>query len=202
MKTVDAQGKMCPMPLIMTKKALSEISENETLEILIDNETSVKNVSRFLEEHNMSISTEKQGKVFRLKVSKTGVIPEETKAEDYCETPVPVSSDYVIAIQKNKLGQGNDELGELLIKGFINTLPEMDNKPKTLVFMNSGIFLALKDSPVIDALSRLENKGAKILVCGTCLDYYKKKEELGVGIVSNMYDILNVLSNAAKVLYP
>ncbi|MBE0661704.1 MAG: sulfurtransferase-like selenium metabolism protein YedF [Bacteroidales bacterium] len=202
MKTVDAQGKMCPMPLIMTKKALSEISENETLEILIDNETSVKNVSRFLEEHNMSISTEKQGKVFRLKVSKTGVILEETKAEDYCKTPMPVSSDYVIAIQKNKLGQGNDELGELLIKGFINTLPEIDNRPKSLVFMNSGIFLALKDSLVIDSLLKLEKEGVKILVCGTCLDYYKKKEELGVGIVSNMYDILNILSNAAKVLYP
>jgi len=202
MKTVDAQGKMCPMPLIMTKKALSEISENETLEILIDNETSVKNVSRFLEEHNMSISAEKQGKVFRLKVSKTGVIPEETQAENYCDTPNPVSSDYVIAIQKNKLGQGNDELGELLIKGFINTLPEIENKPETLVFLNSGIFLALKGSPVFDSLSRLEKEGTKILVCGTCLDYYKKKEELGVGIVSNMYDILNILSNAAKVLYP
>lgn len=202
MKTVDARGKMCPMPLIMTKKALNEISENETLEILIDNETSVKNVSRFLEEHNMSISTEKQGKVFRLKVSKTGVIPEETRVENYCETPVPVSSDYVIAIQKNKLGQGDDSLGELLIKGFINTLPEIENKPETLVFLNSGIFLALKGSPVIDSLSRLENEGIKILVCGTCLDYYRKKEELGVGIVSNMYDILNVLSNATKVLYP
>lgn len=202
MKTVDAQGKMCPMPLIMTKKALSEISENETLEILIDNETSVKNVSRFLEEHNMSISTEKQGNVFRLKVNKTGVVPEETRAEDYCETPVPVSSDYVIAIQKNKLGQGNDELGELLIKGFINTLPEIDNRPETLVFLNSGIFLALKGSPVLDSLLKLEKEGVKILVCGTCLDYYKKKEELGVGIISNMYDILNALSNAAKILYP
>ena len=202
MKTLDAQGKMCPLPLIMTKKALGEISENETLEILIDNETSVKNVSRFLEEHNMSISTEKQGNVFRLKVNKTGIIPEEAIAEDYCETTAPVSSDYVIAIQKNKLGQGNDELGELLIKGFINTLPEIDKRPTTLVFLNSGIFLALKDSLVIDSLSKLENEGTKILVCGTCLDYYKKKEELGVGIVSNMYDILNILSNASKVLYP
>ena len=202
MKTVDAQGKMCPMPLIMTKKALSEISENETLEILIDNETSVKNVSRFLEEHNMGVAIEKQGNVFRLRVNKTGIIPEETRAEDFCETPMPVSSDYVIAVQKNKLGQGSDELGELLIKGFINTLPEIDNKPETLVFLNSGIFLALKGSPVIDSLSRLENEGTKILVCGTCLDYYQKKGELGVGIVSNMYDILNVLSHAAKVLYP
>lgn len=202
MKIVDAQGKMCPMPLIMTKKALNEISENETIEILIDNENSVKNVSRFLQEHNMIISTEKQGKVFRLKVNKTGVIPEDTRAENYCETPVPVSLDYVIAIQKNKLGQGDDSLGELLIKGFINTLPEIEKKPETLVFLNSGIFLAVKGSPVINALSRLENEGTKILVCGTCLDYYKKKEELGVGTVSNMYDIMNVLSNAAKVLYP
>lgn len=202
MKTVDAQGKICPMPLIMTKKALSEISENETLEILIDNETSVKNVSRFLEEHNMNIFTEKHGNVFRIVVNKTGTIPEETKAKDYCETLVKDAPDYVIAVQKNKLGHGDDDLGSLLIKGFINTLPEIDKKPATMVFLNAGIFLALKDSPVLEALKKLENEKVKILVCGTCLDYYKKKDELGVGSVSNMYDILGIMSKAGKVLYP
>ncbi len=75
MKTIDAKGQLCPMPLIMTKKALSEMAGNETLEILIDNDTSVKNVSRFLNEHQMTVNSEKQGEVYRLLVTKRGQYP-------------------------------------------------------------------------------------------------------------------------------
>jgi selenium metabolism protein YedF len=202
MKTVDAKGKLCPMPLIMTKKALGEMKENESLKILIDNDTSVKNVTRFLEEHGMKVHTENKGNVFELTVNKTGNIPESAKVEDYCSVEDTNVSNYVIAIQHNRLGDGAEELGMILIKGFVNTLPEVSLKPKTIVFLNSGIFLALKDSPVIESLKKLENMGVEILACGTCLDYYKKKEELGVGKVSNMYDILERLSGAGKVIYP
>jgi selenium metabolism protein YedF len=93
-------------------------------------------------------------------------------------------------------------LGTILIKAFINTLPETTATPKTIIFLNSGIFLALKDSPVLDSLIKLEQSGVEILTCGTCLDYYKKKEELGVGNISNMYDILERLSQAGNVIYP
>ena len=202
MNYVDTRGKLCPIPLIMTKKALSEISGDNSLRVMIDNETSVKNVSRFLEEHNMKVLTEKQGDTYLLTVNKTGVIPQESKPEDYCNVPSPAKYDYVIAIQKDMLGYGSDELGRLLIKGLINTLPEIDHKPGTIVFLNSGIFLALKESPVLESLTRLENGGVRILVCGTCLDYFRKKDELGVGTVSNMYDILSLISTAGKVLYP
>jgi len=203
MKIIDAKGKLCPMPLIMTKKALSEINENEMLEVLIDNETSVKNVVRFLEENGIKVRTEKKGDVYHLVVNKTGEIPESVKAEDYCQTENSSElSNYVIAFQKNKLGEGADELGTILMKAFVNTLPEIDVKPKKIIFLNSGIYLTLKDSPVIESLKKLEQMGIEILVCGTCLDYYKEKEELGVGIVSNMYVILETLSNASKVIYP
>ena len=202
MRTVDAKGKLCPMPLIMTKKAIDEIKENESLKILIDNDTSVKNVTRFLEEHGMKVNTEKNGNVYELIVNKTGDIPEGTKAEDYFSVEDAKLTNYVVAIQRNKLGDGAEELGTILIKGFINTLPEVTLKPKTIVFLNSGIFMALKDSPVIDSLKKLEDIGVEILSCGTCLDFYKKKEELGVGKISNMYDILERLSQAGNVIYP
>jgi selenium metabolism protein YedF len=202
MKTVDAKGKLCPMPLIMTKKALGEIKENESLKILIDNDTSVKNVTRFLEEHGMKVHTEKKGDVSELTVNKAGNIPESTSAEEYCTVGEDGIANYIVAIQRNRLGDGAEELGTILIKGFVNTLPEVTLKPKTIVFLNSGIFLALKDSPVIESLKKLENSGVEILACGTCLDYYKKKEELGVGKISNMYDILERLSNTGNVIYP
>lgn len=202
MRTIDAQGKACPIPLIMTRKALDEISDDETLVILIDNDLSVKNVTRFLDEHQMKVAIEKAGNTYRLTVNKTGVIPESVKEQEYCTIESSERYSYAIAFQSNAMGRGNDDLGQLLMKGFINTLPEIEHKPTSLLFLNAGIFLTLKDSPVIESLGRLESEGTRILVCGTCLDFYGKKTEIGVGIISNMYDILDTMSKSAKVLYP
>ena len=202
MKTVDAKGQKCPMPLILTKRALLEADPDETLEILIDNETSMKNVTRFLEEHQMRISAENLGGIYRLTVSKTGVITEQTRAEDYCELPHADPAGYIVSFQKSIRGEGSDELGSRLIHLFINTLPDIDHKPHTLVFLNSCIFLTLPDSPVLETLKKLEKEGINIWVCGACLDFFQKKEELVVGIVSNMYEIMDLMSKTPKVLYP
>jgi selenium metabolism protein YedF len=202
MKTVDARGLKCPMPLILTKRALLETGPDETLEILIDNETSVKNVTRFLEEHQMTVSTENQGGGYRLAVSKTGIITVQTRAEDYCENPSAVPGDYMVCIQKNISGEGVDELGVRLIHLFIHTLTDIDHKPLMMGFLNSSVFLTLHGSPVLEPLKELEQEGVRILVCGTCLDFFQKKEELAVGIVSNMYEIMDLMSKTAKVLYP
>jgi TusA-related sulfurtransferase len=78
MKIVDTKGQLCPVPLIMTKKTMNEIGENENLLIIIDNDTSYKNVSRFLEEHKMTVSTKRNGNLYELTVNKTGHIPEST----------------------------------------------------------------------------------------------------------------------------
>jgi len=112
------------------------------------------------------------------------------------------SANYVIAFQRDRLGDGDEELGKLLIKAFINTLADTPVKPAVLVFLNAGIFFTLKDSPVLDALKKLEQSGVKLLICGTCLNYFQKKEELAVGEVSNMIDIVATLSKAGHVLYP
>jgi len=203
MKTVDARGELCPKPLIMAKNALGEIEKNDSLKILIDNEMSMKNVRRYLEDNGMSVDIRQSGKVYEFLVNKTGEIT-DTPAEDYCrvDTDLPVTGNYVIAIQKDKMGAGSDELGDILMKAFINTLPEADKQPGKLVFVNSGITFALKDSPVLKTLKRMEQDGVGIYVCGTCLDYFNKKDELGVGVVSNMYEIVEALTSAAKVVYP
>lgn len=190
------------MPLILTKRALIGMEPDETLEILIDNETSVQNVTRFLTEHQMEVNTENQDGLFRLTVNNTGEITEQTNAEDYCEVRQPEPAEYMVAFGKNIQGEGSDEFGGRLIQLFINTLPDIDQKPRTLVFLNTCIFLTLKGSPVLEPLQKLEKEGVRILVCGTCLDFLQKKEELAVGIVSNMYEIMNLMSKSPKVLYP
>ena len=98
------------------------------------------------------------------------------------------------------MGDGSEELGKILIKGFIYTVSEYENLPKTIIFFNSGVKLTTEGSECIDDLKKLQAKGVKIVSCGTCLDYYGLKEKLLVGEVTNMYTIYETLYKSSKVI--
>ena len=100
------------------------------------------------------------------------------------------------------MGAGPAELGQILVQGCINTIKEVAPAPTALVFYNSGVKLTVDTSPVLQSLRELESSGVKILVCGTCANYFQIKDQVGVGIISNMYAILEALSQAGHVIYP
>lgn len=201
MKEYDARGQMCPKPLIMAKKALKDPEGDEFI-LLIDNDTSKENVERFLADNQIQFNSTSTDGLHTLKVSKSGNLENLTNAEEYCPLPSQNKSSHVIAITSDKMGHGDDDLGKILIKGFINTIKEVAPIPSKIVFYNSGVNLALNNSPVLESLKELENSGVKILVCGTCADFYNVKDKVSVGIVSNMYDILETLTSAYKVVKP
>ena len=205
-KTIDARGQLCPKPLILTKKALKEFSG--TLEVLLDNETAFENVSRFLNDTGTSFIHSVTDGEYTLLVNSEATDRELPAAEDYCPVPQPVklasnsAAPHVICFKSRYMGEGDDKLGGILIQAFCNTISEAEPLPGSLVFYNSGIFLALKDSKIIESLQSLEKQGVRILVCGTCLDYYGEKENIGAGLVSNMYDIMQCLTSAGHVICP
>lgn len=200
MKILDVKGMKCPMPLIETKKALKEIQKDEALKIIIDNETSVKNVEHFLTDNGMSATrTEKNG-VYEVVVNKQDGDLEDVQAEAYCVTPASVDNSYVVMFAKDRLGEGSEELGNVLVAGLLNTLKERDVLPDKLIFMNSGINLVLRDSPALPLLKELSDKNVDMVSCGTCLDYFGKMDELAVGRVSNMYEILESMLAVGKVI--
>jgi selenium metabolism protein YedF len=112
------------------------------------------------------------------------------------------SGPFVIVISENKMGRGNDELGTVLIKAFLHTVAGQAQKPDVMVFYNTGVKLTIQGSDVLDDLKQLESEGVQILVCGTCLNYFEIKDKLAAGIVSNMYDIVETMSSAGRLLTP
>lgn len=112
------------------------------------------------------------------------------------------NSGHIISISSDKMGSGSDELGEILMKGFINTIVKTDPLPQKIIFYNAGALLVTKDSPVLETLKELENSGIEILVCGTCADYFNVKDKVAVGSISNMPTILESLTSAPKVVTP
>jgi selenium metabolism protein YedF len=108
----------------------------------------------------------------------------------------------VIAISSDRMGRGNDELGYVLIRGFIHTILSLEPLPQTIIFYNTGVKLTIKDSEVLDDLKELEQKGVTILACGTCLNYFGISQVLSVGVISNMYDIASTMAGAGRLIVP
>lgn len=199
-KIVDARGKVCPEPLIMTKKALKGLVPGQKMQVIVDNETAKNNVTRFLADNNMpALCTERNG-VFSLHVNKTGGELVKPDAASYCSPGIAGSN--VIVIAGDKMGDGPDELGTILIKAFVNTIKETSPLPEKIIFYNSGVLLAAEGSPLIPSLNELEKSGVTILVCGTCVNYFNKQTLIRAGTISNMYTILEALNAAGKVIKP
>ena len=105
----------------------------------------------------------------------------------------------VVTIGRDTMGDGEQELGKVLIKGFIYALSELDAAPAYVIFYNSGAFLTAASSSTIDDLKKLEAIGTRILTCGTCVNYYGLQTP-AVGEIANMYDITEKMANAGKVI--
>jgi selenium metabolism protein YedF len=98
------------------------------------------------------------------------------------------------------LGTGDEELGFILMKAFLNTLWDVSPRPTKIMFLNDGVRLTTEGSDVLDVLHLLENEGVEIFSCGTCLEFYEIKDKLQVGQVTNMYDTVDSLLSAGKII--
>ncbi len=194
-KKVDARGQACPKPVIMTKKALDDIDEG-IVTCIVDNEVAKENISKLAKSLNYEFEVEKtKDSDFVVQITKGNVKNEESM------TCVPNTfKDMTIVFGSSKMGKGSDELGNVLMKGFIYTLTEATPYPSTLVFLNEGVNLTIEGSDVLDDIRKLEEAGVEILSCGTCLNFYNIADKLKVGEVSNMYTIVEKMKNATNTI--
>lgn len=113
----------------------------------------------------------------------------KTGADDMVSCNIKNSGEKVVVIKSEFMGDGDNELGKVLIKGFIYALSQQDELPQTMLFYNGGAKITSEGSESIEDLKALEEKGVKIFTCGTCLNYYGLTEKLCVGEATNMYEI-------------
>lgn len=200
MITVNAMGDNCPIPVIKTKKAIAALTGPETIEVLVDNEIAVQNVTKMASGSGGKVTSEKLGDAeFKVTIEMEGA-PAADEAEAVC---VPDARDNtVVVVSSDRMGSGNDELGKVLIKGFIFAVTQLDTLPKTMLFYNGGATLTTEDSDSLEDLKSLEAQGVEIMTCGTCLDYYGLKDKLAVGIVTNMYSIVETMAKAGRIVRP
>ena len=192
---IDAMGKACPMPVVLAKQALDG-GENDVT-VVVDNQIAVENLTRLAESQGMTaVSAPREG----------GFAVRITGQRRAAPAPEPVAccptapGGATVFIGKDFIGDGSRELGENLMKMFLYTLAQSDTPPACLLFMNGGVKLPAGDEQVEEHLKVLADKGVEIHVCGTCLNFYGITDKLAVGTVSNMYDIVSKMQEAAKVI--
>lgn len=187
---VDARGLACPQPVIMAKKTIEDKGD---CVVIVDNEAAEENVCRMAGNLGCHIRVEEKDGAAYIHISRGDVC-------DVWEKREPSVGPAVVVLPYDKMGRGDDELGTVLIKAFFHTLGEVFPRPDVMIFFNTGVKLATEGSEVLDDLRNLENQGIGILVCGTCLDYFGLKDNLKVGVVSNMYDITETMLSAGRVI--
>lgn len=205
MQTLDERGKACPIPVIETKRALEASEPGTRIEVIVDNATAVANLAKFAEQrgHGFAEGTHSPGE-FHVVVTRDANAIDATPAQASSEAAgAPARRPArVVAIGSATMGAGDERLGATLLKGFIYALTEQQDWPETLLFYNGGAQLTVEGSESLDDLRKLEVGGVQILTCGTCLNHYGLTELLGVGAVTNMYAIVELLTGADIVIRP
>ena len=201
---VNALGEQCPIPVLKATKALLAMTEPGTLAVHVDNEMAVQNLIRMAAGNKLDVDFEKMSDtefIVTMEVTEPiGDAPLEEPPMAPCGAGAP--GDLLIAVDTNSMGRGSDELGTLLMKGFLYSVTQLPTPPKTMLFYNSGAQLTCIGSESLDDLKSLEAQGVEIFTCGTCLNHYGLTDSLGVGQITNMYDIVEKLAGAGKVIKP
>ena len=194
---VDARGMACPLPVVKANQALAGMTDG-VLEVHVDNAVAVENLKRMAQQKGLTFTVTEAGE-------KHYVVQMPVTGETVSETPVvcqPMGGDYIVAVDADMMGRGNEDLGHTLMKGFLFALSQLENLPKTILFYNGGAKLTVEGSDSLEDLRNMAERGVEILTCGTCLNFYGLTEKLAVGGVTNMYTIAEKLTAANQVIKP
>jgi len=189
---LDMLGKPCPMPVIEAKKALRSATAGDVVSVLVDNDIARQNLEKMA--HGL-------GHAFKHESRDDGNILVSIEAGEACRiADGPEEGGLVVAIGREAMGGGSEELGRNLMKSFIYSLTELDSAPEHILFFNGGVKLSTEGSAALDDLGVLLAKGTVISSCGACLNYYDLTEKLKVGGITNMYAIMSAMAGAKKLI--
>lgn len=200
-KEIDCRGLNCPQPVINTKKALDQITTGQVVTI-VDNAIAFQNVTLFARNYGCQVENREDKGTFYITINKKegGEPAAKQAAAEKSTAPPAAPSGLVYLITSDLFGQGSTDLGTVLMKSLMLTLAETSPAPEAMIFLNSGVYLVIDESEVLPHLHQLAEAGTQIIACGTCLDYYRLREKLAIGTISNMYEINNKLIEPNKVI--
>ena len=196
LKQLDCRGLACPAPVLQTKEAM-EKNHLDIIKVVVDNEASKQNVSRFMESQNLEVAVEQEGNDFHITGKRQKEVSHKAPVAERFEKE---RKKIMVMIATDRMGYGDDVLGRKLMTSFVKTLKEMGDELWRLVFVNNGVKLTIEGSEILPVLKDYKAEGLQILVCGTCLTHFDLLDKKQVGETTNMLDIVTAMQLADKVI--
>ena len=189
---LDCRNLNCPEPLLRTKKAFGELKIGETLEILVNDVAPRENIKRFLAKNGFEAKISQAGADTLIKTVKTDELKDESIDDIYCNVTAPKRG-KVIFLNEEQCGSG--PIGKSLLAKFLGAALNLDEKPVKVICVNNAVHITTnRGHECFEAIKKLNEAGAEILSCGSCLEGYKLVDKLAIGEISNAYEIMDVLS--------
>lgn len=200
-KKIDCRTLQCPAPVLKTKECLEQDAVTQ-IDVIVDNDAAVENVSRFLNFQEFEVSVDTDGITSTISGRRD---PEKARLLETHTGPVKIKegSDHqkiLVILSSLQIGKGDDELGRKLMVNFVKTLKEMGNDLWRMVLLNHGVKLSTRDSIILEDLRELSASGVSILVCGACLTHLGLMEAKAIGETTNMLDVVTSMQVADKVI--
>jgi selenium metabolism protein YedF len=206
MKDFDLRHLACPGPVLKLRDLLDE-GEGE-IRFHVADELCRSNVTRFAGSRGAEVSVEDPGDgTFFITVTaaedSAGARPGE---EALIEAGTPAverpGRPLVVQVSSDTMGGGDDDLGVLLLRSFLKTQLQLEEKPDAVIFYNNGVKLCSEGSMLLDDLREIEAAGIEIIACGTCLNFFELSDRLAVGRVTDMLEIATRLAGAGRIVRP
>lgn len=195
MTRLNCIGDICPVPVIKTKRVLAEATDVD-VEIVVDNEIAVQNITKFLKAGNYAFTSQE------IELDDLQCYSIMIKNHNQVMPLGKPNTSSVVVVSSQYMGSGDDILGTTLMKGFFYSLTQLDELPAAVIFYNGGIFHALSGADAVQDLTYLSEHGVQILTCGACLNYHNAADKLAVGEITDMYTIVTLLQNTAIKITP
>lgn len=199
-KTIDTRGNTYLNPLVAVKNVLKTLSVDDKLNVVVDNIVSAQDLEEMAEQMNLPSQKIQQGTdyVVSLFVKKSFFVPQYDEVKK--DESLKLKSSFIVVIDSEFMGKGDNKLGTNLLKSFIYTLASSEEFPTKIIMYNSGVKLAVDGSAVLADLKKLQNVGVEILVNDTSLEYYGLKDKLAVGKLISMADLIKIQVEARKII--
>lgn len=201
-KTIDARGQTSVNQLVLAQDVLKTLSIDDKLNVVVDDIVSAQNLEMLANRMNLPSQKIQQGTdyIVSLFVKKSFFVPQHDDIKK--EEPLKLDNSFIVMIDSDLMGSGDDKLGKILMKGFIYSLTCLKELPTKIVLYNSGVKLAVENSTILADLKRLQDSGVEIFISDTSLEYYGLKDKLIVGKMVGISDIVEMQLQAKKVIRP
>lgn len=199
-KTIDTRGNTYLNPLVAVKNVLKTLSVDDKLNVVVDNIVSAQNLEEMAEQMNLPSQKIQQGTdyVVSLFVKKSFFVPQYDEVKK--DETLKIKTSFIVVIDSEFMGRGDEQLGANLLKSFIYTLASSEELPTKIIMYNSGVKLAVDGSAVLTDLKKLQNVGVEIFVNDMSLEYYGLKDKLAVGKLISMSDLIKMQVEARKII--